>query len=118
MQLSPGYDNNTDYRIQNQNFENNFDAASTYRLGGEYRIQRWSLRGGYRYEESPNSNTMSELNGYSGGLGYDFGKLRLDFAYDYSSQDYNVNLLQTGIQEQASVDFSRSNYILTLAIDM
>jgi len=118
MQLSPGYDNNTDYRIQNQNFENNFDAASTYRLGGEYRIQRWSLRGGYRYEESPNSNTVSELNGYSGGLGYDFGKLRLDFAYDYSSQDYNANLLQTGIQERASVDFSRSNYILTLAIDM
>jgi len=118
IQLSPGYNNNTDYRTQNQNFETNFNAASTYRIGGEYRLKQWSLRGGYRYEESPNSTTMSELTGYSGGLGYDFGKIRLDFAYDYSTQDYSTNLLQTGLQEQAFVDFSRSNYILTLAIDM
>lgn len=118
IHLSQGYDNHADYSVQNQNFEDNLNSASTYRLGGEYRIKQWSLRGGYRYEESPNTDTMSELNGYSAGLGYSFGKMRLDFAYDYSSQDYSTNLLHTGLQDQALINFSRSNYILTLAIDM
>ncbi|HET8885373.1 MAG TPA: outer membrane protein transport protein, partial [Salinimicrobium sp.] len=102
---------------QNTSIENNLKAASTYRVGGEYRIENWSLRGGYRFEESPyeNEEIMGNLSGYSLGFGYDFGNLELDFAYDFSEREYRQTLLQTGLEEQAFVDNHNSNYTVTLS---
>jgi hypothetical protein len=49
------------------------------RVGAEYKIERLSLRGGYRYEQSPyqDKTTIGDLTGYSGGLGYNLVLLNL-----------------------------------------
>lgn len=109
--------NDRAFSAQNAAIENNLKGASTYRVGGEYRIEAWSLRGGYRFEESPyeNEEVMGNLSGYSLGFGYDFGNLELDFAYDFYQREYHQNLLQTGLQEQAFVDNHNSNYTVTLS---
>ncbi|MGB5459362.1 MAG: outer membrane protein transport protein [Eudoraea sp.] len=87
-------------------------AVSTFRIGGEYRIKQLSLRGGYRYEQSPYANkiTISDLNGFSAGLGYNFGGSRIDFTYSRSERDANVQLADVGISTPASVNGIMNNY--------
>lgn len=85
-------------------------GVSTFRLGGEYRFAALSLRAGYRFEQSPyaNSKTIGDLNGYSGGLGYNFGGSRLDLAYSYASQDIRKNLYDAGLTTPANIAIKNS----------
>src|SRR5690606_21892056 len=57
----------TYFSTQNDIINSNLKNASTYRIGGEYRIKQLSLRAGYRLEESPyeNDSFYGDLNGYS-----------------------------------------------------
>src|SRR5690606_11809914 len=52
------------FAAENQYIENNLKAVSTLKIGGEYRIKQLSLRGGYRFEESPyeDGNMIGDLN--------------------------------------------------------
>ena len=79
-ELRPASD--PDFSLENAFISQQLGGVSTYRIGGEYRIRGLSLRGGYRYEQSPyaNNSRWGDLEGYSGGLGYSFGPHRLDFA--------------------------------------
>ena len=106
------------YLDQNQIIAEDLRAASEYRLGGEYRIQGWSLRGGYRFEESPynDGTTVGDLQGYSAGLGYNFGNVRIDLSYDNWERDYNPQLYQTGLTNRAYIQRDDSNFVLTLSL--
>lgn len=106
-----------DFAIQNEMMQNNLKAASTFRLGGEYRIINWSLRGGYRFEESPykNESTIGDLRGYSIGLGYNFGNVKLDLAYDMIDQDSNPQLFDVGLIDTATINRNNSNITLSLS---
>ncbi|WP_121667969.1 OmpP1/FadL family transporter [Mesonia aquimarina] len=112
--------NRAAFNAQNNRIDQLLKPASTYRLGGEYRVKAWSFRGGYRYQESPyeNEDLMSELTGYSFGLGYSFGTLKLDFAYDFSTQEYNAAVLNSGLSEPVFIENNLSNYVLTLSFDL
>jgi long-subunit fatty acid transport protein len=95
----------------------NLKAASTYKIGGEYRIENWSLRGGYRFEESPYENeiTLGDLNGYSAGFGYDFGSIKADLSYDHSSRADNPQLYQVGLTNTANIQRDFSSVVLSLS---
>ena len=105
------------FTFQNNLMEKELKAASTFRLGGEYRIMGWSLRGGYRFEESPyvNESTIGDLEGYSAGLGYNFGSIKIDVAYDRAEQELNPRLYDIGLTDRASINKNLSNFILTLS---
>lgn len=109
--------NDPEFMFQNNILSENLQAASTIRLGGEYRIQSWSLRGGYRMEDSPykNETTIGDLKGYSLGLGYNFGNIRLDLAYDKASRTDNPQLYQVGLINTAGIDRDFSSVILSLS---
>jgi long-subunit fatty acid transport protein len=53
-----------------------------------YKIEKLSLRAGYRIEQSPykNKTTVGDLTGYSGGLGYNFGSTKIDLSYAYAKK--------------------------------
>ncbi|MFO8147841.1 MAG: OmpP1/FadL family transporter [Bacteroidota bacterium] len=106
-----------EFMFQNNLISNELKAASTYRIGGEYRLENWSLRGGYRFEESPyeNETTLGDLNGYSLGLGYNFGNIKLDLAYDNSSRTDNPQLYQVGLTNSANIERDFSSVILSLS---
>ncbi|TYB69056.1 transporter [Bizionia saleffrena] len=108
------------FRAQNAIIENQLTAASTYRVGGEYKLNRFSLRGGYRFEDSPyaNGETVGDLNGYSIGLGYNFGNLNLDLTFDQSQQDNNYQLYNSGLVDSAAIDAVQSNVTLTLGFQL
>ncbi|MBM1106268.1 outer membrane protein transport protein [Aurantibacter crassamenti] len=95
----------------NNDIGNNLSQVSSIRLGGEYRIQRFSLRAGYRYEQSPfaDGRTIGDLNGYSGGLGINFRKSRLDLSLNRTEQEVSESLFDTGITTPAILNKINTN---------
>lgn len=114
-ELRPSSD--PEFVFQNNLISDNLKAASTFKVGGEYRIEKWSLRGGYRFEESPyeNGNTLGDLNGYSAGVGYDFGLIKADLSYDHSSRTDNPQLYQVGLINTANIQRDLSNVVLSIS---
>lgn len=98
----------------NNEIANTLGTVSSFRLGGEYRIKRFSLRGGYRFEQSPfaSGNMIGDLNGYSGGLGINFGGSRLDLSLNRTEQQVSESLFDTGITTPAIVDRINTNVTL------
>jgi (2Fe-2S) ferredoxin len=100
----------------NAAINNNLTSAATLRIGGEYRIERLSIRAGYRNEASPyeNKNIQSDVNGYSFGLGYTWGSTIVDLSYDGSDRDMNQQLF-TGVGRTA---VTMNNVTLTLGFNL
>lgn len=109
------------FAAQNLAIENNLQAASTLRLGGEYRIGNWSYRAGYRYQQSPYKNEviMGDLSGLSFGMGWDFRKLRFDVAYDTSFRDRSEAFYpNTSFQNAAGIDTYVDQWTFTLGLNL
>lgn len=102
----------------NIQMQQQFKNAYELRIGGEYKIKKWSVRGGYRFEESPYklTSTMSDLIGYSGGLGYNFGESKLDFAFANDRRSQQVAFLSSGMTDAAQVQTSNNNVTVTYSI--
>ncbi len=98
----------------NQLISDQLRAVSTFRIGGEYRIDAVSLRGGYRLEQSPyeNETTIGDLTGFSGGIGINFGGSRLDLAFSRSEQEVNQQLFDVGVTTPALVERTNTNITL------
>ncbi|PXX29126.1 OmpP1/FadL family transporter [Arenibacter sp. ARW7G5Y1] len=111
-ELRPGSD--PSFASENDYISDKLSTVSTFRVGGEYRIEALSLRAGYRFEQSPyaNGGTIGDLNGYSGGIGYNFGGSRLDLSYNYSTQDINKLLFDVGLPTPASI--TNKNSVISL----
>lgn len=108
------------YISQNDIMSNTLKDASTYRIGGEYRLKQLSFRGGYRFEESPyeDDSFYGNLNGFSLGLGYNFGNIKLDLAYDHTQRDYDQQLYSVGLTDAAQIASKNSNFFLTLGFNL
>jgi hypothetical protein len=109
-----------DFSGLNNDVSNVLTGASTFRIGGEYKVQQFSFRGGYRFEESPylDGRTVGDLNGYSLGLGYNFGNTRLDLTYDYFERDSDIPLYNVGLTDAANVLNKNSNVTLSLSFNI
>lgn len=119
IQFRPKSDAN--FKAQNSIISDALTTASTYKLGGEYKVNQFSFRGGYRFEESPykNGQTVGDLKGYSLGLGYSFGNnTKLDLTYDAFNQSRDHQLYNTGLTDAANIDANNSNITLTLGFQL
>ncbi|MEX0274214.1 MAG: OmpP1/FadL family transporter [Flavobacteriaceae bacterium] len=112
-------DNDTSFSTVNRTISNELGAVSTYRVGGEYRIDRFSLRAGYRFEESPfeNGTSIGELTAYSGGLGYSFGPNRIDLSVSQTERNMDMKLLATGLDTPANFDLRDTNVSLGYSLN-
>ena len=106
------------FSSENDFIENQLGDVNSYRIGGEYRIEKVSLRGGYRFEESPyeSGDIVGDLEGYSGGIGYDFGGSKLDLAVSRTEQDVNELLFDSGVSNAALVEQVNTNITLTYTL--
>jgi hypothetical protein len=107
------------YRDLNTQINNQLDNTYELRIGGEYKIEKWSVRGGYRFEESPYKvdYAMGDLTGYSAGLGYNFGESRLDLAYANDHRNYNLAFISSGMNDTARIRTTNNNVTLTYSIN-
>ncbi|MEO0570356.1 MAG: aromatic hydrocarbon degradation protein [Bacteroidota bacterium] len=103
------------FAAENDFIASQLGAVNSYRFGGEYRVERVSLRGGYRIEESPyeDSDLIGDLEGFSGGIGYDFGGSRLDLAFSRTEQDVNELFFEAGANNSALVNRINTNLVLS-----
>ncbi|AMO19988.1 OmpP1/FadL family transporter [Flavobacterium columnare] len=111
--------NNPNENNSNNIFSNLFRTSNEFRVGVEKKIKQWSLRGGYRYEESPykDKSLMGDLVGFSGGFGYNWGGTKLDFAFSTSKRNYK-ELIFEGIPDFVSYSRRNNNATLTLSFEL
>ena len=109
-----------DFTGANKTMSDNLTSSSEVRLGAEYKIKKISLRGGYRWEQSPykDGTTMGDLNSFSGGLGFNFGSTKLDLAYTNSKRNYNQQFFSQGLTDPARIKSVTNNVILTLLFEL
>lgn len=107
------------FNVVNTQIATELGGVSTFRVGGEYRIENVSLRGGYRFEGSPYADgvTIGDLTGFSAGIGFNFGGSRLDFTYSRSEQDINQQLFTTGLNTPVLLNNVKNNYIMSYTIN-
>ncbi len=79
---------NDDFSSENQFFQNELRNTYAINIGTEWRMDRFSVRGGYKFEQSPDILALDSdnLKGYSFGGGYNFGNFKLDFAYSNNNK--------------------------------
>lgn len=108
------------YGALNNELNTLLDTAGELRIGAEYRINAVSLRGGYRYEQSPYKNavTIGDLTGYSAGLGYNFGSTKLDLAYSYAKRNSQQGFFGQGFTDGAKIDAINNNVSLSLLFEL
>lgn len=92
---------NDDFSAENQFFQDDLRSTHSVNLGTEWRMDRFSIRGGYRFEQSPDKKAISSdnLKSYSFGGGYNFGNMKLDISFTDNNRtsiynfypQYNVN---------------------------
>ncbi|WP_194850829.1 OmpP1/FadL family transporter [Nonlabens antarcticus] len=118
LKFSP--ENNSTFASNNDQIANQLERAGTLRIGGEYRIDKFTLRAGYRMVESPyeDKSLMDDLNGYSAGLGYSWGSTTLDLSYDYSKREYSQQLFSTGLTNRSLINNENNNIVLTLGFNL
>ncbi|MES2239928.1 MAG: outer membrane protein transport protein [Bacteroidota bacterium] len=130
ISLDYGYKDysNIEYSIQNDSrndfinsdISNQLTGASEVRIGGEYKIERLSLRAGYRFEGSPykNKSTVGDLNGYSTGLGYNFGGTKLDLSYAYAKRNSHQGFFSQGFTDGAYINSINNTVSLSLLFEL
>lgn len=105
-----------DFNNFNREINATFAQTSEVRAGAEYRIQNFSLRGGYRFEQSPykNKSTIGDLNGYSTGFGYNFGPMKFDFAYNFSKRNSQQPFFSQGLNDPALIKTKYNDFSFSL----
>jgi hypothetical protein len=104
----------------NNTMGNLLNSTAELRIGGEIKIKEWSFRGGYRSEESPykDKNTIGDLTGYSGGLGYNFGATKLDLAYSHAHRNSQQGFFSQGLTDPANINTKNNTVSLTLLFEL
>jgi Outer membrane protein transport protein (OMPP1/FadL/TodX) len=110
----------SDFQDQNDLISRGLGVSNEYRVGGEYKIKQVSLRAGYRYEESPfkSKDALGDLTGYSGGIGYNFGTMKVDLAYSFSERDYYQNMFSQGLTSVYKISSKNNNISLTMLFEL
>lgn len=111
-------DANFDFSQENQAFLNDYKNTNNFNIGTEWRFDRLSIRGGYKYEESPDAYALDSdnLQGYSFGAGYNFGTFKVDFAYSDNNRTAAYNFYN-GFNVNAA-DLTLDNRIFTATVTL
>ncbi|MEI7508247.1 MAG: outer membrane protein transport protein [Flavobacterium sp.] len=114
------YGPKNDFSNTNATMSSLLTTSNEVRIGGEYKVQKISIRGGYRWEQSPykDGKTIGDLTGYSGGLGYNFGATKLDLAYSYAKREYNQQFFSQGLIDAARIKSVNNTVSLTLLFEL
>ena len=112
--------NDAYFRDLNNSLNGLLINAEELRIGAEYKIEAWSLRGGYRYEQSPykNKTTIGDLKGFSTGIGYNFGGTKLDLSYATFKRDSKQGFFEQGLTDGAAINTKNSTVTLTLLFEL
>lgn len=104
------------YSEENQDFSNTLKGTSQFKIGGEWRLDNVSLRGGYHFEESPYNDALDSdnISGYSLGIGFKFkGNMKLDLSYQNSKNTDVYNFLNVNGANPVELDINNDKFTAT-----
>lgn len=106
-----------DFTNENLFFDDNLRRTNSFNVGTEWRLNRLSLRGGYRYQQSPDANAIDSdnLQSYSAGLGYNFGNFKVNLAYSNNNRTGLYNFYPQFPQVDAA-EIEIDNTMVTVGI--
>ncbi len=113
------FNDRTPFQSLNSEISNTLTTASSIKLGGEYRHNDFSFRAGTRLEESPykDKEILSDLRGFSLGLGYNFGSYTFDIGYSFAEQSSSQNIYN-GLSSGLTTDNKQNNVVLSLGFNL
>lgn len=105
----------------NQYIKDNYTNAINYRVGAEYKIDKFSLRGGYGLNGSPykgDTNNTFDVKYYSGGIGYRVDAYYVDLAYQRTetTNTFSPYELNDFSEPVATSKFNKNNVFLTVGV--
>jgi len=105
----------------NQYIKENYTNAINYRVGAEYKIDNFSLRGGYGVNGTPykgDDNNTFDVKYYSGGLGYRINQYYVDLAYQRTEtkSTFSPYELEDFSEPIATSKVAKNNVFLTLGV--
>ncbi|WP_298879159.1 hemin receptor [uncultured Polaribacter sp.] len=115
MKLSNGV-----FTDENQFFQNELRNTHSFNVGTEWRLDRFSIRGGYKYEQDP-SNLAEKANnliGHSFGAGYNFGSFKLDFSYSNNNKTSLYNFYSGFNVDPASLNIDNRTITATITLNL
>lgn len=118
--FSAGDLNQINFAPANNEIRRQYTNVGNVRVGGEYRYNAFSLRGGGGYYPSPYNSGLTESDAekmiYSGGLGYQKDRIKIDLGYrkiSYSSDYYIYNPSET---QAALINQDSEQFVLTFGL--
>lgn len=110
----------TGFNSVNTDMGNLLTYAPEFRLGVEKIIKQWSLRAGFRNEQSPykDGKTIGDLTGASAGFGYRFSHTKLDLAYSYSQRKSQQAFFSQDFTDGPMVTSRNNNISLTVLFEL
>ena len=108
------YLNSLNYSIKNKLAGN----SESIRIGGEYRIKNYNLRGGFFSYKGPDSNLNNRINGISAGLGINFGYTDFDFGITKSNKYSQNRLFTRGLTNQYSIEDDTYSFYASFSIKL
>ena len=111
---------NGDFSNENQFFQNELRNTHSFNVGSEWRFERFSIRGGYKFEQSPDKLALDSdnLKGYSFGGGYNFGNFKLDFAYSDNNRTAPYNFYSGFNVKSANLRTNNRFFTSTVTINL
>ena len=103
---------------QNELINTKLKSAGTLKIGGEYRLGRLSLRGGYFNQEGINNTSVDLSKGTSFGLGYDFGGSALNFALSNLVFERSESMYQNGLTDPIILIKDQFQFLVSFSLKL
>jgi long-subunit fatty acid transport protein len=111
---------NIDFTRENVEIARQYTPVGNVRIGGEYRYNAMSFRGGFGYYPSPYEAGLT-LNSadkyiYSGGIGYRKDRLNIDIAYRWTTFQRDYYPYDPDIIDPAAIQIDNYSILATLGV--
>jgi long-subunit fatty acid transport protein len=120
MKLRPSGLVSNDFSEDNQDIKTYFQSTNNVRVGGEVRLQPFSLRGGVAYYENPNTDGTSLYAAdklfYTAGVGYKRNDTYLDFAFRLKSTNEDKYLYSSEFSELTEQEYTGTSISATWGV--
>ena len=102
----------------NEDIDNFFQPVSNIRIGSEFRLGMFSLRGGYAYYGKPYvSGEMNENSNYSfitGGIGFRTKTISMDLAYQYGLHEEQYLMYNMSELAETTLKTNQNKFMITV----
>ncbi len=120
MDYSNASFNSADYAFsdENQDIKTDFLATHTIRIGTEWNLNNFFVRGGYGFSTSPVDESLNKMthDQYSFGFGYRSGPMILDFSFLQKLNNQKYYIYDPNFVNAAYTESKTSYYGVTLGL--